>query len=113
MVEPYNSIYAGDLEAIKDWLAEGNDISQEGVEEGPLKVAVRTGFISMVRFILKAANWKKYQDALDRAREIAYYKKRRDIVELPLGAGADPDGTDWGYVCILSQAWRQNSSADA
>ena len=75
MIEPYKSIYAGDLEAVKAWIGNGNDIAEEGVEDGPLEAAVRTGFISMARLILKTTDWTRYQGALNRALELAYGKK--------------------------------------
>ena len=85
----------GDMEAVQDWIAAGNVPLY--LKEIPfvLSKVVLTGFISIVRLLLRSYDWKKWPEELDSALATAVGISRADIVQLLLDSGANAECVDW------------------
>ena len=88
----------GDMEAIQEWIAVGN--APVYLEELPfvLSDVVLTGFISIVRLLLRSYDWRQWPDELDSALANAVGISRPDMVQLLIDAGADAECVEWSEV---------------
>ena len=85
----------GDMEAVQEWIATGNVPIY--LEQLPfvLSDVVLTGFISIVRLLLRSYDWKQWPKELDSALATAVGMSRADIVRLLIDAGAHAEHVDW------------------
>ena len=85
----------GDMEAVQEWITAGNVPIY--LEELPyvLSDVVLTGFISIVRLLLRSYDWKQWPKELNSALATAVGISRADIVRLLINAGADAERVEW------------------
>lgn len=99
LAELLSLVKQGRLFKVQAWVQSGRVLPQwdHGPEYCPLCVAVRTGFHSIVEYILKSAHWGQKQ--LDTALSLAIFAKRVDLVDLLLARGAAVTAVDFADVC--------------
>ena len=85
----------GDYEAIQEWIAAGNVPDYRGCRPYVLPDIVWTGFLSVLRLLLRSYDWKQWQNELDAAIETSVRVSRADFVDLLIKCGANPEKAEW------------------
>lgn len=81
-------VKAGRLGDLEDWVKNGNSlrISELKAELSILSASVRSGFYSLIEFVLRNGEWAA--DELACALDLALADRRTDLADLLIGAGA-------------------------
>ena len=93
-------IQGGRIFEVQSWVADGKKLRFHEVEDPrvcPLRVAVETGFHSMVEVLVQAGGWTA--DELSEAAELAFDLRRLDVAELLLSGGAKLNHISFYIIC--------------
>ncbi len=93
------AINDGNYELVLEWVNEKRpvvDISHP--KRSILITAAKTGFLSVLRVLLDAYDWRAYQYALDHALISAMKINHSKCINLLIDNGANPDAVDWWLV---------------
>lgn len=90
-----NLTWHGDYEAIQEWIAAGNVPVYLGHRPYLLPEIVKTGFLPVLRLLLRSYDWKQWTEELDAGLVESVRCCRSDFVDLLIAAGANPDNAEW------------------
>lgn len=90
-----NMAWCGDYEAIQEWIEAGNVPVYRGHRPGVLPEIVKTGFLSVLRLLLRSYDWRQWPEEQDEALVASVRLARSDFVDLLLAAGANPEKAEW------------------
>lgn len=98
--ELLSTVRRGRLFALQDWIKAGKRVcarDRNDVRAQVLRIAVETGFHSIVEELLRAHSWERCEFA--EALEWAFHTRRSDLAELLLNHGAKIADLDFETVC--------------
>lgn len=90
-----NLAWSGDYEAVQEWIADGNVPVYRGHRPYVLPEIVKTGFLSVLRLLLRSYDWTQWPGELDSALAESVRCVRSDFVDLLIAAGANAEETEW------------------
>ncbi len=90
-----NLAWSGDYEAVQRWIADGNVPVYRGHRPYVFPEIVKTGFLSVLRLLLRSYDWTQWPGELDSALAESVRCVRSDFVDLLIAAGANAEETEW------------------